>query len=164
MAFDAFLKIDKIDGESTEKGFEKWMEIQSFSLGGSNPTTVGPGSQGLSGGRVSISDLTFFKNTDKGSCKLFMHCCTGEHFGEVTLSLKKATGEGGQDVFLMYKLEDVMVSSIQWSGSSGGSITPGESVSLTFAKVTIEYKTQDPKSGKLATAGQASWDVTKTAS
>ena len=31
MAFDAFLKIDGVNGESTRKGFEKQIEIQSFS-------------------------------------------------------------------------------------------------------------------------------------
>ena len=53
-----------------------------------------------------------------------------------------------------------MVESVQWSGSTGGDDTPTESLSLAFAKVEIEYKTQDDK-GKLAVAGQASWDLTK---
>ena len=31
MAFDAYLKIEGLDGESTSKGMEKQIEIESFS-------------------------------------------------------------------------------------------------------------------------------------
>ena len=44
-----------------------------------------------------------------------------------------------QQVFLKYTFTDVMVESVQWSGSTGGDDTPTESVSLAFAKVAIEY-------------------------
>ncbi|MEO7986135.1 MAG: type VI secretion system tube protein Hcp, partial [Gemmatimonadales bacterium] len=53
MAFDAFLKIDGVDGESTRKGFEKQTEIFSYSFGASNPSTVGSGGGGGGGGKVS---------------------------------------------------------------------------------------------------------------
>ena len=36
MAFDAFLKLDGIDGESVPEGYEKWIEVLSFSWGASN--------------------------------------------------------------------------------------------------------------------------------
>ena len=54
---------------------------------------------------------------------------------------------GGQKVFLEYDFTDVMVESIQWSGSSGGDDTPTESVSFAFAKVTIKYSLQDTVKG-----------------
>jgi len=74
--------------------------------------------------------------------------------------LRKQTGTGGQDAFLIYTFNEVMVESIQWSGSSGGDDTPSESVSFAFAKVTVEYKTQD-KTGKLVAGTPIVWDVTK---
>jgi hypothetical protein len=39
-------------------------------------------------------------------------------------------------------------------------ISPTESLSLAFSKVKIEYFQQD-KDGKMATAGQGLWDLTK---
>ncbi len=160
MAFDAYLDITGVEGECTAKGFEKKIEISSFSWGASNPTSVGPGRDGLSAGRVSVSSFNVMKKTEKSSAALFAACCTGQHYDKATVSLRKATGSGGQDIFLTYTFTDVMVESVQWSGSSGGDDTPTESLSLAFAKVEIEYKTQDDK-GKLAVAGQASWDLTK---
>ncbi len=160
MAFDTYLDITGVEGECTAKGFEKKIEISSFSWGASNPTTVSPGSHGLAAGRVSVTSFSVMKKTEKSSAKLFAACCTGQHFDKAKVSMRKATGTGGQDIFLTYIFSDVMVESIQWSGSSGGDDTPHESLSLAFAKVEIEYKTQDAK-GKLAVAGQASWDLTK---
>ncbi|HEX4933366.1 MAG TPA: type VI secretion system tube protein Hcp, partial [Gemmatimonadaceae bacterium] len=58
----------------------------------------------------------------------------------------------------VYKFEEAMVESVQWSGSSGGDDTPTESVSFAFAKVTIDYKPQKPD-GKLGTSTPVVWDV-----
>ena len=54
---------------------------------------------------------------------------------------------GKQGTYLQYDFTDVMVESIQWSGSSGGDDTPTESVSFAFAKVKITYNKQDEKTG-----------------
>jgi len=76
--------------------------------------------------------------------------------------MSKATGtSGGQAVFLKYVFTDVMVESVQWSGSSGGDDTPTESVSLAFAKCAITYSKQDEATGAMSAAGDASWDLTK---
>ena len=160
MSFDTYLDIDKIEGEATAKGFEKKIEIFSFSWGASSPVTVGPGSSGLSAGRVSISSFNVMKKTDVASPKLFKACCTGDHLTKMTVSMRKQTGTGGQDSFLIYTFDDVMVESVQWSGSSGGDDTPTESVSFAFAKVTVEYKPQG-KDGKLTSGTPVVWDLTK---
>ncbi|BAH40914.1 MAG TPA: Hcp1 family type VI secretion system effector [Gemmatimonas aurantiaca] len=160
MAFDTFLKLAGIDGESTAKGFEKQMEIYSFSWGASNPTTIGSGSTGISAGKVSVSSFNVMKKTETASAKVFAACATGKHIATAEVVLRKAGGDAGQNPFLKYKFTDVMVESIQWSGSSGGDDTPTESLSFAFGKVEIEYLKQE-KDGKLTVAGQASWDLTK---
>jgi len=167
MAFDTFLKFDeasKIEGESTAKGFAKQIEIFSFSWGASNPTTIGSGATGLAAGKVSISSFNVMKKTDKASAPLFNACCSGKHIETVVVTMRKAGGDAGQQPFLKYTFSNVMVESIQWSGSSGGDDTPTESVSLAFGKVAIEYSTQETASGKMAVAGQGSWDLTTVTS
>jgi type VI secretion system secreted protein Hcp len=161
MAFDTYLKIAGVEGEATAEGNAGEIEIFSFSWGASNPTTVGSGSSGLSAGKVSVSSFNIMKKSEKSSPKLFAACCNGKHFDTAVVTLKKATGEGGQKPFLKYSFSDVMVESVQWSGSSGGDDTPTESVSLAFAKVKIEYFKQDEASGSMSAAGDASWDLTK---
>jgi len=161
MAFDTYLSIDTVTGEATQANHVGWIEIYSFSWGASNPTTVGPGSGGLAAGRVSVSSFNVMKKTEASSATLFAACCAGQHFDKATVEMSKATGTSGQQqVFLKYTFTDVMVESVQWSGSTGGDDTPTESVSLAFAKCEINYSKQDEATGAMSPAGDASWDLT----
>jgi type VI secretion system secreted protein Hcp len=161
MAFDTFLSIDTVTGEATQANHVGWIEIYSFSWGASNPTTVGSGATGLSAGKVSVSSFNVMKKTEASSCTLFAACCAGQHFPTATVELSKATGTSGQQqVYLKYSFTDVMVESVQWSGSTGGDDTPTESLSLAFAKVEINYLKQDEATGAMSAAGDASWDLT----
>jgi type VI secretion system secreted protein Hcp len=164
MSFDTFLQFtggNDIKGESTAKGFEGQIEIYSFSLGASNPVTIGSGSTGISGGKVSLSGFNCMKKTELSSCGLFSACCSGQHFPSALVTLRKATGvTGGQAAFLTYTFEDVMVESIQWSGSTGGDDTPTESLSIAYGKVSIVYSMQDDDTGAMSPKGNASWDQT----
>jgi type VI secretion system secreted protein Hcp len=159
VAYDAFLKLDGLDGESTRKGFEKWIEIFSFSWGASNPTTVGSGASGMSAGKVSISSFNIMKKSDVASTSLFTNCCKGEHFKTANLALNKASGGAAPLTFLKVDFTEVYVESIQWSGSGGGDDTPTESVSFAFAKVKITY-TPQKADGSAGTAVMANWDQT----
>ncbi len=161
MAYDTFLDLQGVQGESTAKGMENKIEIYSFSWGASNPTTISSGATGLAAGKVSISSFNIMKKTEKSSPTLFQGCCTGKHFDKATVTMRKATGDSGQQAFLTYDFTDVMVDSVQWSGSSGGDDTPTESVSFAFAKVEINYQQQDSKGGSIGKAVKGSWDLTK---
>lgn len=159
MAFDTYMDLKDIPGEATALGFEKKIEIFSFSWGASAPVTVSAGSGGISASKVSISSFNIMKKTDIASTKLFENCCLGKHIDTLTVSMRKQTG-AGQEAFLIYDFTEVFVESIQWSGSSGGDDTPTESVSFAFGKVQVEYKTQG-KDGKLVAGTPVVWDLTK---
>jgi type VI secretion system secreted protein Hcp len=161
MAFDAFIKIDGIPGESTAKGKADNMDIYSFSWGASNPTTVSSGG-GLGAGKVSISGFNFMKKSDKASPLLFLACCSGTHIASAVVTLRKAGGDTPLD-YITYKFTDLMVESIQWSGSSGGDDAPTESVSLAFTKAETEFQPQNAKGAKEGGAITSSWDVKKNA-
>jgi len=172
MAFDTYMIIGDgtdVKGEATATGLTApaatgWIEVFSFSWGASNPTTVGTTATGLSAGKVSVSSFNIMKKTELSSAKLFSACCTGQHYPTAKVVLRKATGTAGQQqIFLEYDFTDVMVESIQWSGSSGGDDTPTESVSFAFAAVSITYKVQAEAAGTLGDGSNASWDLTKAA-
>ena len=163
MPYDIYMKIEGVKGETTAKDMVDYMSILSFSFGASNPTTIGAAATGAGGGRVSVSDFNIMKNTDAASAALFQACCDGTHFTTASVVLRKAGGkDAGQLPFLKYDFEEVFISSVQWSGSGGGDISPAESISISFGKISVEYSKQDDK-GKMAKAGQAAWDV-RTAS
>jgi type VI secretion system secreted protein Hcp len=119
-------------------------EPQSFSLGASNPSSVGSATGGSGTGKVSISDITIMKATDSASPNLFLACCNGGHYDQATIVLRKAGGQAGTTgtVYLQYDFYEVFVDNIQWSGSSGGSDTPMESISFSFGAVQVTYTPQ----------------------
>lgn len=158
MASNLHLKIPGVDGESKDKGHDKWIEIQSVSWGASNPTSLGGG--GLGAGKVNFSDVSIMKMTDSASAKLHLACAQGEHFDSAELNFTKS---GGKEpvVYLVIKLEEVFVSSFQGSSSDGTSGV-SESISFAFKKITYEYKGQDGK-GKGSGAGEYVFDLAKNA-
>jgi type VI secretion system secreted protein Hcp len=141
MAFDAFLKIDSIPGESKDSKHKDEIEVFSFSWGESNPAIISSGGGGSTSGKVSMQDFHFVAATQKSSPTLFLACATGEHIKEATLTLRKAGGE--QIEYLKYKLSDLLISSFNIGGAQdGGDSVPTESFSLNFAKIEVEYATQ----------------------
>jgi type VI secretion system secreted protein Hcp len=155
MAFDAYLEIEGVEGESQRAGHEGQIELMSFSLGASNPISITTGT-GMGAGKVSISSFNLMKYTDGTSPTLFQKCCNGKHFDKAKVTLYKAAGDDGALDYLIYEFEKVFVESIQWSG--GGDGIPMESVSLSFGKVTINYAVQNDD-GTRAGVTPGSWNL-----
>lgn len=158
MAFDAFLKLDGVEGESTRKGFEKQIPIASFSWGGMNPPTIGV-TGGGGGGKGTLTSLSVMKKADSSSPTFFQKCMEGEHFKKATLTLMKAGGKAPID-FIKYDLETVYIESVQYSGASNGDDVPMESVTLAFGKLTYTY-TPQTATGTKGSPVVGQWDVTK---
>jgi type VI secretion system secreted protein Hcp len=135
MAFDAFLKIDGIEGESTDKTHPGEIEIQSFSWGVSNTSSGGAGGGG-GAGKASFTDMNFMSALSKVGPSLMLACATGRHFPSATLTCRKAGGKGIE--FLKIKLSDILVSSYQDGGSAGADL-PEDSFSLNFTKINFQY-------------------------
>lgn len=148
MAFDAFLKIDGIPGESTDDKHKDWIEVSSFNLGISQPSAGAASSGGArSAERADFDDFSVTKALDKASPKLSVYVCKGDHIKEVKLELCRATGEKSK--YMEYKMEDVLVTSHRPGGSSqGGESLPTEEVSFNYGKITWTYTETDHKTGK----------------
>src|SRR5260370_38286017 len=142
MAFDAFLKIDGIPGESADDKHKAWIEILSFDFGMEQPSSATDSSAG--GGtteRVDVDDFAVMKHLDKASPKLYEFCCNGKHIKDVTLELCRAGGDKMK--YLEVKMEQVVISSAHPSGKSEGSDGfPTENVKFNFAKVKWTYTQQ----------------------
>lgn len=159
MAFDAFLKLDTIKGESKDAKHPGEMEIYSFSFGAQNSTTIGSASMGAGGGKASFSSFNFMKKTDSASPLLFQACCTGAHIATGALTLRKSGGDNPVE-YLKWKFKECFVESIQWSGASGGDDAPSESVSFVYGQQTIDYQPQGAKGTPEGGAIHGGWDVT----
>jgi type VI secretion system secreted protein Hcp len=144
--FNIYIKTDPaLPGEvTTPVAWANAWEVFSFSIGVSNPAQLGPGG-GLNTGTPSFSDLALQKLLDKASVASLLKLAQGGQLNSVTLSCVNASTDA-----LVYeiKLEPVVFSSIQHSGSAGGDNRPAESVSFTYAKITWTYY---PSSGPAIT-------------
>jgi len=159
MAFDAFLKIATIPGESTDDKHKDWIEVLSYSHGVSQPTSGSVSSGGSrSSERVDHADFTIRKVLDKASPKLALACCKGEHITDVTLTLNRATGD--KQKYMEYKLSDVIVRSVRPGGSTKeGETLPIEEVSFAYGKIEWTYTATDHATGKAAGEVKANWDL-----
>jgi type VI secretion system secreted protein Hcp len=161
MAFDAFIKIKDIPGESNDKKHAGEIEIESFSWGLSQTGSAASGT-GHGAGKAQLQDFSFTKKTDKSTPNLMQHCATGKHIAEVLVTIRKAGGE--QVEYLKYKFTDCIVSSYQIGGSGQGTDqVPVETVSMNFTTITVDYQEQGqdgkPKGGPV----HGGWDVKKNA-
>ncbi|MDT8273411.1 MAG: type VI secretion system tube protein Hcp [Desulfomonilia bacterium] len=159
MAFDSFLKIEGIPGESTDDKHKDWIEILSYSHGLSQPGSGSVSSGGSrSAERCDHQDFSIVKALDKSSPKLALFCCNGQHIKEVKLELCRAVGD--KQKYMEYKLSDVIVSSVRPGGSSqGGETLPLEEVSFNYGKIDWTYTETDHKTGKPKGDVKAYWDL-----
>lgn len=155
MAVDAHLKIDGLEGESATKGFEKQIDVLSWSFGASQTGSMAFGGGGGSG-KVSVGDLEITKRFDKASPKLFESLSTGKHIKEAILTLKKAGGDKSVE-YLNFKMTDIIISRVNWGGIGEGEY-PTEQVHINFAKIEIVYTEQDAK-GVAGPKTRAGFDV-----
>ena len=157
MAFDAFIKIKDIAGESNDKKHAGEIEVESFSWGVTQTGSAATGT-GHGGGKAQCQDFSFVKHVDKSSPNLMQHCATGKHIPEVNFVARKAGGE--QVEYLKVKFTDVIISGYQIGGNGNdpADITM-ETVTLNFTKIAMDYQEQGqdgkPKGGPV----HGGWDV-----
>lgn len=158
MASDIFLKISTIPGESTDDKHKDWIELESFSVGVSQPMTAVSSSGGArTAERCNHSDFTFVKSVDKATPKLFAACCKGEHIPEATVAIHRNTGE--KQKYLEFKMYDVVVSHVSPAASSKGESLPVESGAFNYGKIEWIYTATDHKTGKPQGDVKAGWDL-----
>ena len=139
MPFDAFLKIDGIDGESLDSKHKDEIQIDSYSWGVAQTGTAGGGSGGGTGKAV-LQDFHFTTKLNKATPLLMKACATGQHIKDATLTVRKAGGGGFE--FLKIKLSDILVSSLSPGGVGADEELPTESFSLNFVKIDFLYTVQ----------------------
>ena len=159
MAYDSYLLLGDVKGESTDDAHKQWIELYSFSLGISNPVTVGSATGGLTAGKANFSSFNVMKKYDSASVALASAASSGKHYDKAEVELCLTTG--GKHTYIKYVFEDCMIESIQWSGSAGGDDRPTESLSIAYGKVTWEYTPIKHDGTKGDKIGPQGWDITK---
>ena len=159
MAFDAFVKIDGIDGESTDGKHQNWIEIISFNSGLTQSTSsTASSSGGASAERANFQNFSFTKQLDIASPALAMACADGTHVSEIVVELCRAGTEKVK--FMEYKLNNCMISGVTVQGAGSGDL-PTETVTVDFGKISWAYTVQKREGGGAAGNMVSGWDLQK---
>ena len=135
---DSFLKVDGIQGDATADGHTNEIELTGWHFGGTNAGGFGVSGPGGGAGKVQVNDFVFTMHKDKAGPKLFEAMATGKHIPNAVLSVRKAGGSAVD--FLKITLDKVLVSSFHVTGNG---LLPTVEVALNFAKIDMEFKTQN---------------------
>ena len=160
MAFDSFIKIDGIPGESSDDKHKEWIELLSYDHHIEQPASSTASSVGgATAERVNHGAFNFIHQLDKATPKLLEACCTGKHIKEVTIEFCRAGGDKVK--YMEIKLEQVLISAVTENGSSTGeSGFPSETVSLSYGKIKWTYTQQKRQDGSAGGNVSAGWDLT----
>jgi type VI secretion system secreted protein Hcp len=157
MAVNAFLTFkDKADGESIQKGKEKWIEIQGWDWDVEAETSWTKGG-GASVGKPNPGKLNFEHYFDTSSTVILSYICTGKAFPEVQLEMMKTTGAGSPETYFAMKLLGVFITKVSQSGTEEGNVV--QKVEVVFKDITIDYQRQDNLKGTLMAKVTFHWDI-----
>jgi type VI secretion system secreted protein Hcp len=158
MAFDPFIKIDGIQGESTDDRHLGWIEIIVYRSGHSMPISKRTSNtQGATLGRVNFDTFTFSKLIDKSSPLLMAACAAGTHIDEITVELFRAGTEKVK--FMAYKFKNSLISSVLTSSGDPNKGFPVELVKINFGKIQWCYTLQNRHGGGALGNIAAAWDL-----
>jgi type VI secretion system secreted protein Hcp len=157
MAFDAFIKIDGIEGESTDGKHQDWIEVLFHDFGISQKVSrTASSAGGASSERASFQDFNFIKLLDKASPQLALACADGTHINEIVIELCRAGTE--KIKFMEYRMGNCIIS--KFVAESGGDF-PFEKVGINYGKIGWSYVQQRREGGGAAGNVAAGWDLQK---
>lgn len=159
--FDAFVKIDGIEGEGTDEKHQGWIELVRFGIGVKQTiSSTASSAGGASAERADFSDFILRKYLDKSSPKLALACAAGTHIDQIVVELCRSGGD--KLTFMTYTMKDCLISRVRTtSGSDTAGNFPAETVKINYGKIEWAYTQQKRAGGGAAGQVAAGWDLEK---
>lgn len=149
------MKIKDVPGTTELTGYEKQIEVLSYSHGVAMQVTGDVSNTERTSGKPRMQDFHVTKYIDKSTPLLNQKCCEANNLGEVLLTVAR-NDAGAVIPFIVYTLSDVVISSVSVGG--GGGDKPVESLSLNFSSIKWDYTAQKEEGGKDGVVA-GGWDV-----
>ena len=131
-----YLEIPDISGESQRLNFEGQIVVDAFAFSVKNPKMKV--ATGRATSRVQFSGISIHKKTDIATNPMLDGLTRNQRFREVKLSLVNSTsGQGGQ-TYLVYTLENVVISAYEIEGTTEDN-RPKERWLLEFETISSVY-------------------------
>ena len=156
MKIELFLKLDGIDGESTDDRHRNEIELLSYNWSESQQLIQSGGGDGAD--KVQMQELYCSLHSCTASPRLLLAVATGKRIKRAILTMQR----GGKTPleFMQWTLGDVRVSTYHSAAEQGSGFPPTDQVSFHFNTITLEYHPQQAD-GSLGAVIRAGWDVAK---
>ena len=151
-----YIEYEGIKGNTTAEGYKDHITVSSLQFGVGRGISMEAGNlANREATRPTISEVTFSKVADIASTSLFKEAVTGSAGKKVVIKFVQ-TGSDKLVEYMTYTLENCLVSG--YSVSSDAENDPIENISLSFAKIMVNYSDYD-KSNKSATPQRVGYDL-----
>lgn len=148
---DAYLKIDCIQGESTDEKHAGWIEVLDYDF--SIAQKVSPTASSAGGGaeQADFSEFTITKLLDKSSPLLTLACVEGRHIDSIVMELWRT----GNVKYMTYQLSDCLISAVSvWRDGE----FPEEEIAINVARFELIYTQQSRNGGHASGHVAGGWD------
>ncbi len=130
-----------VKGNVTAEGYKDWIRLDKFEFRASRDISMEAGHMSnREATRPDLSSVSISKLMDSASSGLFKESLTGDAGVKVIIDIVK-THADKIEKYVTYELEDVMISN--YNISAGADKAPSETLSLSYAKVTMSYTAAD---------------------
>ncbi|HEY7120302.1 MAG TPA: type VI secretion system tube protein Hcp [Tepidisphaeraceae bacterium] len=134
-AYDMFLKLTNIPGESADAKHKDEIDVLAFNWGADALGSTGTGGGG-GAGKAQLEELHLVSRVSKASPKLMQAVAAGTHIADALLTVRKSGKD--QVEFLKVDLDDAVVSSYQLSTAHDGTLL--EEYTLDFRRIDVQYQ------------------------
>ena len=172
MAFEAYLYIDGVRGDSTseiglspDKRVAKSagggpIEIKSYGLSLEMPLVENRSATGaVTVGRANFAEFETAKSLDVSTGALLFYCLSGKHIKQAVVAVYRATDEGGDGKPTLYMqaiYNNIVITEVGVSG--GGDEMPSETLKFNYGNVKLVYYKTSPTTGKSEGLAEFHWD------
>ena len=147
-----------IKGDCVLEGYADKIELMSYSHNVAMQVTNDVSNTERTSGKPHIGEFTVTKFVDVSTPTLNEYCCAGKAITEVKVTVGRNAAESDGKVmpFIVYTMNNVVLSNVSVSGGSGGK--PVETLSLHFTKIKWELTSPKNDGSKEGTAA-STWDL-----
>ncbi|MBD0379419.1 Hcp family type VI secretion system effector [Paenibacillus sedimenti] len=148
--FDVYLNLDGIQGDSTVKNYEKWIQLSSVQFNAANKGSSSSGS-GAGAGKAILESFTVTKSLDSASIPLFLNTAAGKNISKGQIVFVSGTQQ--PTALLTIDLSSVQISSYEFSDAY-------ETITLSVGGIKMSYTPTTAK-GTKGTSITGGWDFIK---
>jgi type VI secretion system secreted protein Hcp len=139
-ASDLFLKLNGIDGSSTDAQHAKEIELESYSQSVQSGATFSFGA--AAAGKASCGDIVVSKRIDLSSAALIMKVLTGTRVTDGKVTFRRP-GKDMQEYYTV-QLTDIIVTSVEQADAADAGSIVKEIVKLKARQFRFTYRDQNP--------------------